>query len=117
MLDSDSATAKINDLIRIGASLLEKVDYDKYDRWNDGTLTILELIFGQSSEPYMSFRFPAGAEPADSRESRVKNAISQKVKVLNFVHSDLSDHSIKPKLGWTQSEGIIDQAISDLENS
>ncbi len=91
------------------------LDYEAYDRWNDGSLKILDFIFGTPSEPYMSFRFPGGGEAATSRESRVKNSISQKLKVLEFVRQDLTDRELKPKFGWTRSQAEIEKELTGLE--
>jgi hypothetical protein len=117
MLDSEQAIAKVDRLVRVGEKLLVQVDYDLYDRWNDSALKVLELIFGQPSEPYMSFRFPGGAEAADSRESRVKNAIAQKLKVLGFVQQDMGDESLKPKFGWMRSDAEIEKELAGLETA
>lgn len=114
MNESEQAIAKVDRLCKLGEKLLGEVDYDLYDRWNDGALKVLDLIFGQSSEPYMSFRFPGGGEAADSRESRVKSAISQKLKVLGFVQQDIADEELKPKFGWTQSDPEIEHELTGL---
>ncbi len=114
MQENERAIAKVDRLYRIGEQLLQNVDFDRYDRWNDGALRILDLIFGQSSEPYMSFRFPGGGEAADSRESRVKNSITQKLKVLSFVQQDIADEELKPKFGWTQSDEEIEVELTGL---
>ncbi len=117
MLDQDGAIAKVDRLYKVGENLLNDLDYDLYDQWNESTLRILDLIFGQSSEPFMSFRFPGGGEAADSRETRVKNSISQKLKVLSFVQKDLTDSDLKPKLGWAQSDSEIEKELSRLESA
>lgn len=117
MLESEHAIDKVDRLVRVGEKLLQQVDYDLYERWNDGSLRVLDLIFGQSSEPYMSFRFPGGGEAADSRESRVKNSISQKLKVLSFVQKDMADESLKPKFGWTRSDAEIEKELAGLETA
>lgn len=117
MLESERAIEKVDRLARVGERLLASVDYDLYDRWNDGTLRVLDLIFGQPSEPYMSFRFPGGGEAADSRESRVKSAISQKLKVLNFVQKDMVEEELKPKFGWTRSDQEIERELAGLESA
>lgn len=114
MQENERAIAKVDRLYRLGEQLLQNVDYDHYDRWNDGSLRILDLIFGQSSEPYMSFRFPGGGEAADSRESRVKSSITQKLKVLSFVQKDIADEELKPKFGWTQSDDEIEVELTGL---
>lgn len=112
--ESDRAIDKVDRLYRLGEKLLGDIDFNLYDRWNDGALKVLDLIFGQSSEPYMSFRFPGGGEAADSRESRVKSAISQKLKVLSFVQKDIADEELKPKFGWTQSDEEIEKELAGL---
>jgi hypothetical protein len=117
MLENERAIAKVDRLVRVGEKLLNQVDYDLYDRWNDGALRVLDLIFGQPSEPYMSFRFPGGGEAADSRESRVKNAISQKLKVLSFVQKDMAEEDLKPKFGWTRSDEEIEKELAGLESA
>lgn len=117
MLESERAIEKVGRLAQIGERLLAEIDYDLYERWNDGSLRVLDRIFGQSSEPYMSFRFPGGGEAADSRETRVKNSISQKLKVLKFVQDDLSQEELKPKFGWTQSESDIEKELVGLESA
>lgn len=117
MLDHDGAIAKVDRLCKIGERLLNELDYDLYDQWNESALRILDLIFGQSSEPFMSFRFPGGGEAADSRETRVKNSISQKLKVLSFVQKDLADSDLQPKLGWAQSDSEIEKELSRLESA
>lgn len=114
MNESEQVIKKVDRLYRLGEQLLGNVDFNLYDRWNDGALKVLDLLFGQSSEPYMSFRFPAGGEAADSRESRVKNAISQKLKVLSFVQKDIADEELKPKFGWSQSDDEIEKELSGL---
>ncbi len=117
MIESERAIEKVDRLARVGEKLLDQVDYDLYDRWNDGALKVLDLIFGQSSEAYMGFRFPGGGEAADSRESRVKSAISQKLKVLSFVQKDMADDELKPKFGWTQADQEIEQELTGLESA
>lgn len=117
MLEINNAIDSVDRLVHIGEALLEKIDYDRYDRWNDGVLKVLELIFGQSSEPYMSFRFPGGGGAADSRESRVRNAIVQKIKVLQFVKEDLDQQALKPKFGWYQSNQEISDELAGLETA
>ena len=117
MLENEQAIQKVDRLVRIGEKLLVQVDYDLYDKWNDSALKVLDLIFGQSSEPYMSFRFPGGGEAADSRESRVKNSISQKLKVLSFVQQDIADEGLKPKLGWMRSSEEIEKELAGLETA
>ncbi len=114
MQENERAIAKVDRLCRLGEQLLANIDFELYDRWNDGALKVLDLIFGQSSEAYMSFRFPGGGEAADSRESRVKNSISQKLKVLNFVQQDIADEELKPKFGWTQSDDEIEVELAGL---
>ena len=116
-MDIEQASEKVERLRLIGERLLENVDFDEYDRWNAGTLRVLDLLFGQSSEPYMSFRFPGGGGSADSRESRVKNAISQKLKILNIVQSDLAGQDLRPKFGWNNSETEIDKTLSGIEGA
>ena len=117
MLDTQTAAGKITKLQNVGESLLQQLDYDLYDKWNSSTLRVLDLIFGQPSEPYMSFKFPGGGEAANSREGRVKNSISQKLKVLQFVQEDMESETLRPKLGWTNSADEIDKALSGLEMS
>ncbi len=116
-MDTESIVAITERLQRVGEQLLETVDYERYDRWNESGLRILDLVFGQSSEPFMRFRFPGGGEAANSRESRVKSSITQKLKVLAFVKEDLQDQSLKPKLGWTSSQEEIDQELVRLETA
>ena len=101
----------------MGNELLENLDYERYDLWNQGALRVLDLIFGQPSEPYMSFKFPGGGEAANSREGRVKNSITQKLKVLAFVQTDMEDKSLRPKFGWTNSSEEIEKAIQSLNVS
>ena len=113
-MDTQTASEIVSRLEGAGQSLLEQLDYDQYDRWNEATLRVLDLIFGQPSEPYMSFKFPGGAQAANSREGRVKNSISQKLKVLGFVQEDMSDGSVKPKLGWTNLSDEIEKALSSI---
>lgn len=115
MLESERAIAIVNRLTKVGERLLAEVDYDLYERWNDGALRVLDLIFGQPSEPYMSFRFPGGGEAADSRESRVKSSISQKLKVLSFVQDDIAEEGLKPKFGWARSDEEIEKELAGLE--
>lgn len=117
MLESERAIAIVHRLVEVGEALLSEVDYDLYDCWNDSALRVLDLIFGQPSEPYMSFRFPGGGEAADSRETRVKNSISQKLKVLNFVQKDMAAGELKPKFGWTRSEEEIEKELAGLESA
>ena len=109
MNESEQAIAKVDRLCKLGEKLLGEVDYDLYDRWNDGALKVLDLIFGQSSEPYMSFRFPGGGEAADSRESRVKSAISQKLKVLGFVQQDIADAL---PIGSSEAHRLVQEAVA-----
>ena len=110
-MDTQTASEIVGKLEGIGQALLENLDYDRYDRWNRNSLRILDLIFGQPSEPYMSFKFPGGGEAANSREGRVKNSISQKLKVLSFVQEDMASESLRPKLGWTNSTEDIEKAL------
>ena len=117
MLENERAISKVDRLVRVGEKLLVDVDYELYDRWNDSALRVLDLIFGQPSEPYMSFRFPGGGEAADSRESRVKNSISQKLKVLSFVQQDIADEGLKPKFGWMRSDEEIEKELAGLETA
>ena len=117
MLENEQAIQKVDRLVRVGEKLLVQVDYDLYDKWNDSSLKVLDLIFGQPSEPYMSFRFPGGGEAADSRESRVKNSISQKLKVLSFVQQDIAEEGLKPKLGWMLSDEEIEKELAGLETA
>ena len=116
-MDIEQASEKVERLRLIGERLLKNVDFDEYERWNAGTLRVFDLLFGQSSEPYMSFRFPGGGGSADSRESRVKNAIGQKLKVLNVVQQDLAGNVLRPKFGWNNSESEIDRALSGIEEA
>lgn len=115
-MEVDSAIEKVARLHQVGERLLTNLDYEHYDRWNDGSLRVLDFIFGTPSEPYMSFRFPGGGEAANSRESRVKNSINQKLKVLDFVRKDLADRELKPKFGWTRSQDEIEKELSGLES-
>lgn len=117
VLEVDSAIEKVARLMQVGEKLLVNIDYEQYDRWNDGSLKVLDYIFGTPSEPYMSFRFPGGGEAANSRESRVKNSISQKLKVLGFVRQDLADQELKPKFGWTRSQDEIEKELTGLESA
>lgn len=113
-METQDATQFVEKLVETGENLLVELDYDRYDRWNEGCLNILDLIFGQASEPYMSFKFPGGGEAASTREGRVKNSIGQKLKVLAFVQEDLADDSLKPKLGWSNATDEIEKALSDI---
>lgn len=113
-MDTETATQIVGKLVDTGENLMKELDYDLYDRWNEGCLVVLDLIFGQPSDPYMSFKFPGGAEAADSREGRVKNAIGQKLKVLAFVQEDMADGSLKPKLGWANSSDEIEKALKQI---
>jgi hypothetical protein len=117
LLDTQSASDKVSLLEDVGKSLLENLDYERYDRWNKSTLRILDLIFGQPSEPYMSFKFPGGGEAANSREGRVKNSISQKLKVLGHVQEDMISKALRPKFGWLNSVEEIEKALSGLDIS
>lgn len=116
-LNTQTAAETVRKLQDVGEELLESLDYDRYDRWNESSLRILDLIFGQPSEPYMSFKFPGGGEASNSREGRVKNSITQKLKVLSFVQDDIADNSLRPKIGWTNSVEEIERAIAELEIS
>lgn len=113
-METQTATQIVGRLTDIGENLLQELDYDRYDRWNESCLRVLDLIFGQPSEPYMSFKFPGGGEAANSREGRVKNSISQKLKVLKFVQDDLADDSLKPKFGWANSSDEIEKALEEI---
>ena len=62
----------------------------------------------------MSFKFPGGGEAANTREGRVKNSISQKLKVLATVQKELSDNSLRPKLGWANSSEDIEKTLSGI---
>lgn len=116
-MDSETASENVSKLQSVGEELLQELDYARYDRWNEGTLRVLDLIFGQPSEPYMSFKFPGGGEAANSREGRVKNAISQKLKVLGHVQEDLASKALRPKFGWANSSEEIEKALNGLEAS
>jgi hypothetical protein len=113
-LETQTATQIVGRLVDTGEELLENLDYERYDRWNVGALQVLDLIFGQPSEPFMSFKFPGGGEAANSREGRVKNSITQKLKVLSFVQKDLADGSLRPKLGWGNSSEEIEKSLSGI---
>lgn len=113
-METQTASQIVDRLTEIGDNLLEDLDYDRYDRWNEASLRILDLIFGQPSDPYMSFKFPGGGEAANSREGRVKNSITQKLKVLHSVQSELSDNSLRPKLGWGNSSEEIEEALNGI---
>ena len=113
-MDTETATQIVGRLVETAEELLENLDYDRYDRWNEGALVVLDLIFGQPSDPYMSFKFPGGGEAANSREGRVKNSISQKLKVLNTVQEEVADRSLRPKLGWANSSEEIEKALSGI---
>jgi len=117
VLDTAAASEKVGKLQNFGENLLVDLDYDLYDRWNAVSLQVLDLIFGQPSDPYMSFKFPGGGEAANSREGRVKNSITQKLKVLDFVQQDMESKELKPKFGWTNSSKEIDEALAGLESS
>lgn len=114
-MDTQTAAEIVGQLEKIGQDLMVDLDYDRYDQWNRSSLKVLDLIFGQPSEPYMSFKFPGGGEAANSREGRVKNSISQKLKVLSFVQEDMASESLRPKLGWTNSSGDIEKALEVLK--
>ena len=116
-MDSHTASEKVSALQRIGEELMHELNYERYDLWNESTLRILDLIFGQPSDPYMSFKFPGGGEAANSREGRVKNAITQKLKVLAEVQDELDDNSLRPKFGWGNSADEIEKAITGLLTS
>lgn len=116
-MDTQTAAEIVGRLEDEGDFLLEQLDYEQYDRWNQAALRVLDLIFGQPSEPYMSFKFPGGGEAANSREGRVKNSISQKLKVLAFVQEDMAGGSLKPKLGWTNLSDEIEKALSLLRTT
>lgn len=116
-MDTQTASEIVARLEDVGESLLDELDYDRYDRWNESTLRILDLIFGQPSEPYMSFKFPGGGQAANSREGRVKNSIMQKLKVLSHVQDDMDDKSLRPKFGWTNSSEEIEKAIQSLSTT
>lgn len=115
-MEVQSAIEKVDRLKSVGEKLLQELDYDLYDRWNEGSLKVLDFIFGAASEPYMSFRFPGGGEAATSRESRVRGSIAQKLKVLEFVQQDLADQELKPKFGWTRSKDAIDKELACLSD-
>lgn len=106
----------VGKLEEIGQALLSELDYDRYEQWNRSSLKVLDLIFGQPSEPYMSFKFPGGGEASNSREGRVKNSISQKLKVLSFVQQDMADESLRPKLGWLNSSSDIEKALEAFKS-
>jgi hypothetical protein len=113
-LETQTATQIVGRLVDTGEELLENLDYDRYDRWNVGVLRVLDLIFGQPSDPYMSFKFPGGGEAANTREGRVKNSISQKLKVLSTVQDELADGSLRAKLGWANSAEEIEKTLSGI---
>lgn len=114
-MDSQAASETVSKLQQTGEELLSDLDYDRYDRWNECTLHVLDLIFGQPTEPYMSFKFPGGGEAANSREGRVKNSISQKLKVLANVQSDLASEELRPKFGWANYAQEIEDTLSGLK--
>jgi hypothetical protein len=116
-LDTEAASEKVGQLQSVGEELLQDLDYERYDQWNVGSLRVLDLIFGQPSDPYMSFKFPGGGDAANSREGRVKNSISQKLKVLSHVQEDLASRDLRPKFGWMNSCEEIDKALSGLSSS
>lgn len=113
-METQTASQIVTRLTDIGERLLEELDYDRYDRWNEASLRVLDLIFGQPSDPYMSFKFPGGGEAANSREGRVKNSITQKLKVLSIVQDELGDSSLRPKLGWANSSEEIEAALNGI---
>ena len=116
-METQTASERVRALENVGESLLDQLDYDRYDRWNVVTLRVLDLIFGQPSEPYMSFKFPGGGEAANSREGRVKNSITQKLKVLSGVQEDMTTEALRPKFGWQNSYEEIEKALSGLDPS
>jgi len=65
----------------------------------------------------MSFKFPGGGEAANSREGRVKNSLSQKLKVLSSVQDDMAKEVLRPKFGWQNSHEEIEKALSGLDLS
>lgn len=113
-METQTASQIVTRLTDIGEQLLEELDYDRYDRWNEASLRVLDLIFGQPSDPYMSFKFPGGGEAANSREGRVKNSITQKLKVLSIVQDELGDNSLRPKFGWANSSEEIEAALNGI---
>lgn len=116
-MDTKTASQKVSKLQAVGEELLQEIDYERYDRWNESALRVLDLIFGQPSDPYMSFKFPGGGEASNSREGRVKNSITQKLKVLSTVQEELESSSLRPKFGWANSAEEIESALSGLEMS
>ena len=113
-MSSEAVSIKIERLQEVGEDLLSSLDYDLYELWTQGSLKILDLIFGQPSEPYMSFKFPGGGEVSNTREGRVKNTITQKLKVLVLVQEDLSSQELRPKFGWIGSMKEIDRILGEL---
>lgn len=113
-METQTVSQIVDRLTNVGDNLLENLDYDRYDRWNEASLRVLDLLFGQPSEPYMSFKFPGGGEASNSREGRVKNSITQKLKVFGTVQSELTDGSLRPKLGWANATGEIEDALNGI---
>lgn len=113
-METQTVSQIVDRLTNVGDNLLENLDYDRYDRWNEASLRVLDLLFGQPSDPYMSFKFPGGGEASNSREGRVKNSITQKLKVFGTVQSELTDGSLRPKLGWANATDEIEEALNGI---
>ncbi|MCA9792640.1 MAG: hypothetical protein KC910_12625 [Candidatus Eremiobacteraeota bacterium] len=111
--------------IQLGEHLLATADEDDYASWNDVVLRTLRVLFGPSSEQFLSFRFPGGGQaggtstaetPEERKMERIRNTITRKLSVLKEVETDLEAGSVDAALGWTHSADTLHESLTQLGN-
>ena len=84
--------------IQLGEHLLATADEDDYASWNDVVLRTLRVLFGPSSEQFLSFRFPGGGQAGGT----VQNGAHQDIgmNLMKRVAEDLQEYGtveLQPK--------------------
>ncbi|MGE0496079.1 MAG: hypothetical protein AB7S38_43140 [Vulcanimicrobiota bacterium] len=109
--------------IQLGENLLATADEDEYSSWNDVVLKTLRVLFGPSSEQFLSFRFPGGGQaggtsnaetPEERKMERIRNTITRKLSILKDVESDLESGRVDAALGWSHSADNLRESLTQL---
>lgn len=107
----------INETIAVGNAVHAAADEDAYGLWNDAVLKVLNVLFGQSSEQFLSFRFPSGRQGASSKEERIRNTIASKLEILDDVKQDLEAEKVDANIGWSHSAESLSEALDEVRKS